>query len=95
VDLVLPGVGHNIIETVHHDFFEPCVDKVFIPEEALTVLHPLEIGNGNAAGIGENIGDDEDAFVGENGVGDGRGRAVRAFAQDAAAYSVTGMRFAM
>ena len=32
----------------------------FRPEKGLQSLHPFEVGNDHAAGIAENIGDDED-----------------------------------
>ena len=49
-------------------------------------MDPFEIGNDHAARIAENIGDDEElvpALV-ENEIGLRRGRAIRAFGQDAA-----------
>ena len=55
----------------------------FFPEIALAVLHPLEVAGGDAAGVGEDVGNDEDPLVGEDLVGDGGGGAVGAFAEDA------------
>ena len=62
------------------------VTSVSRPHEGLQALHPFEVGNDHAAGVAENVGNDEDlvpALV-EDEVGFGRGRAVRAFGQDAA-----------
>ena len=65
--------------------FEALVDLGLGPEVAHAVLHPLEVAGGDAAGVGEDVGNDEDLLVGEDLVGDGRGRAVGAFAEDLAA----------
>ena len=62
--------------------FKLLVDHRFLPEVALAVLHPLEVGGGDAAGVGQNVGHDEDVLVGEDVVGGGGGGAVGAFDQD-------------
>ena len=56
------------------------------PEEGLQTLHPFEVGNNDAAGVAEDIRDDEDlvpALV-QMQVRFRAGRAVRALGQDAA-----------
>ena len=45
-------------------------------------LHPLEVADGDAAGVGEDVGHDGDAALGEDLVGLGGGRAVGAFDDD-------------
>src|SRR5882757_10577886 len=85
VDVVGAGVGDDVVEAFGHDVVEALVDLGLGPEVAHAVLNPLEITGGDAAGVGEDVGDDEDAFVGEDLVGDGGGGAVGAFAEDLAA----------
>ena len=80
VDVVGLGVGDNVVEAFGHDAVETLVDLGLGPEVAHAVLDPLEVTRGDAAGVGEDVGDDEDAFVGEDFVGDGGGGAVGAFA---------------
>ena len=83
--------GHGV-EAAHHDLFQPRIHQLFVPEEALPVLHPFEVGDRHAAGIGQNIRNHEDFLLRQNLVGDRRGGAVRAFAQDPAAQSVGVLR---
>jgi len=68
------------------------VDQRLVPKEALTILDPLEIGDGDAAGIGQDIGDHEDLLVGENFVGQHGGRTVGAFAENFAAHAMRVLR---
>src|SRR5260370_29404079 len=79
------GIGDDVAEAFGHDVVETLVDLGLSPEVAHAVLNPLEVAGGDAAGVSENVGDDEDAFVGEGFVGDGRGGAVGAFADNLAA----------
>ena len=46
-----------------HDACQAQVDFVFSPEEARKVLHPFEIAYGHAAGICDNVGNDQDALA--------------------------------
>src|SRR5258707_4645532 len=69
VDVVSAGVGDYVVEAFGHDVVEALVDLGLGPEVAHTVLDPLEVAGGDAASIGEDVGDDEDAFVGEDLVG--------------------------
>ena len=62
------------------------------PEELLEALHPLEVGDRHAAGVGEDVGHDEDAALVEDRVGlerwSGRSRPRREHAaRDAARRS--------
>src|SRR5947207_9767049 len=60
-----------------HDALQTTVDVVFIPEQLLQVLHPLEVGNGNPARIGQHVRNHHDSAVVQQQVGIGRGRPVR------------------
>ena len=86
--LVLFGIADDGVEAFDHDFLQALVDQLLVPEEALAVLHPLEVGDGDAAGVGQDIGDHEDFLLGENLVGERRGGTVGAFAEDLAAHAV-------
>ena len=63
--------------------FQLLVDDGFLPEVALAVLHPLKVAGGYAAGVGQNVGHDEDALLGQDLVGHGGGGAVGALHHDA------------
>src|ERR1039457_3909955 len=88
VDVVSLGITDHIFEGRLHDGVELLVDHRLFPEITLPVLHPLEIRSGHAPGIGQNVGDHEDALVGEDVVGSGGCRSVRAFGEDAALHAV-------
>src|SRR5712691_5712204 len=64
VDVVSFGVADHILKRGSHDGFQLLVDDGFFPEIALAVLDPFEVGRRDAAGVGENVGDHEDALVG-------------------------------
>src|SRR4051812_20544141 len=57
---VLVGEADHGVEAGHHDLLEAIVDELFVPEEALAVLHPFEVRDRDAAGVGEDIWNDED-----------------------------------
>ena len=90
VDVMRSSVRDNVVEAFGHDVVEALVDFGFGPEVAHAVLDPLEVAGGDAAGVGEDVRDDEDTLVAEDLVGDGSGGAVGALAEDAAtdAFSV-------
>ncbi len=69
------GLDHYPLQTV--------VDVVLIPEKFLQVLNPLEVGDGDTASIGEDVGDHQDAPLMKNGIGVGSGGAVGSFGHDA------------
>ena len=74
----LPGLP----EGPRDDVVQPRVDLLFLPEVLLQALHPLEVGDDDAARVREHVREDEDALVLEDLVG-GRGdRPVRALADD-------------
>ena len=53
-------------EGLGHDPFQALI-VVLGPEETGKILHPLEVADGDAAGIGDHVGDDEDVALGEDG----------------------------
>ena len=65
------------MEGAGHDQPQPVVDLLLGPGEGLQRLHPLEVGDGDAAGVGENVGKNQDAAVEQDRVGLGQGRSVR------------------
>ncbi len=83
VDVVGLGVADHVVEAVAQDGLQLLVDDGFFPEIALAVLYPLEVAGGDAAGVGQNVGHDEDALVGQDLVGNGGGGSVCAFHDDA------------
>ena len=88
IDGVLVGVAAQIIEARDHGLLQPLIDDVLPPEIAHPVLHPLEVADGDAAGVGEDVGDDEDPLVVEQRIGGRRRRPVRALGDDAGAHAV-------
>ena len=81
-DVVLFGHRGHVAERLAHDVLEPLVDLLLAPEEPGAVLHPLEVGHRDAAGVREDVGHDEDPLLVEDLVGALRRRAVRAFDDD-------------
>ncbi len=63
VDAVLFGIGDDGVEAFIHDLLQALIDQVLVPEEALAVLHPFEVGDGDAAGVGQNVGNHEDLLA--------------------------------
>ncbi len=62
---------------------EARVDLVLAPEEAGEVLHPLEVADRDAAGVGQHVGHHQHALVVQDSVGLRGGRAVGAFDDEA------------
>src|SRR3954451_592454 len=75
--VALGPFGHLAVGVVHR-VGEPLLDLVLGPAEVLEVLGPLEVRDDHATGVGEHVGDDEDATLGGGPLGAGGGRAVRA-----------------
>ena len=59
-----------------HDAHEPCIDFVFVPEEAGKILHPFEVADGHTASIGNHVWHDKYATFCEDVVGFGCGWTV-------------------
>ena len=67
----------DAVEFAHH--------LALVPEEALQILHPFEVGDDHAACIAENVGDHKNLrTLGDDRIRLRRGRAVRAFGKNAA-----------
>src|SRR5262249_34152116 len=59
----------HVAERALHEVDQTRVDLLLAPEELLEPLHPLEVGDRHAAGVGEDVGHDEDAALVEDRVG--------------------------
>src|SRR5579863_7718 len=88
VDVMGLGESNHIVEGLDHDGFELFVDNRLLPEIALAVLYPFKVGRGDATGVTQDVGDDEDSLVGEDFVGGCGGGAVGAFGQDLALHAI-------
>src|SRR5579862_5268360 len=53
----------NVVEGGLHDALQAVVDILRFPEKVRFVLHPFEVGDGDASGVAEDIGNDEGAFA--------------------------------
>lgn len=73
----------DVIEGAIEDIVEASVDFCFGPEEGLEVLNPFEIGDGDAASVGEDIWDEKDAALGKDDVGVWGSGTVGTFDDDA------------
>ncbi len=84
-DAVAFGVAGDFGEGGLEHGLESGDDFALGPAVVLEVLHPLEIGDRDATGIAEHVGDDEDIATSvEDAVGLWSGGAVRTFGEDAA-----------
>src|SRR5579884_3563773 len=66
VGAVLERGGGDFGEGAAHDGFQAGVDLALGPGEAFLVLHPFEIADDDAAGVGEDVGDDVNALAVED-----------------------------
>ena len=82
VDAVRVREMHHVLKGLTQNELKLLIDGGFLPEIALAVLHPFKIGRGNAAGVGKNVWNDEDFFVGKDFIGGGRCGTVGAFADN-------------
>src|SRR2546423_3204812 len=80
--------AHHFIEGIVHHMEEPVIYFAPPPEEALAVLDPFEIADGDAAGIAENIRHGEDALSIDNRVCLPGCRAVGALAENLGLYLI-------
>src|SRR5205814_8417190 len=74
-DVPALGEGGGGVEGPEHHVPQLLVEAVFLPFELLDVLGPLEVGAGDAAGVGQQVGDHPLSGVGED-VGRLGGRGV-------------------
>src|SRR5690348_8296504 len=82
VDVLRIGEVHDVFKGLAQDELKLLVHGGFLPEISLAVLHPLKVRSGDAAGVGENVWNDKDFFVGQDFIGGGGGGTVGAFAND-------------
>jgi len=80
--LCFSAKADDFIESIIHYVEKALVDFALPPEEALAVLDPFEIADGDAARIAENVRHGKNAFRIDNGVGLPSGGTVGAFAKD-------------
>lgn len=69
----------DLIEDGSHHIHQTGLDLVGTPEEALQILDPFEGGDGDAAGVGQDVGQHHDAAFQQDGLGFGGGATVGAF----------------
>ena len=69
VDLVLISKADYVVEAAHHYLQQSGIYRLFVPEEAHSVLHPLEITNCHAARIRQNVRNNEDMLSRDDLVG--------------------------
>src|SRR5207244_4716909 len=77
-DPFVPRYGVDPVEGRSHHVGELEPDLVAIPEEPSEVLHPLEVGDGDAAGVREDVWHDRNPLLAEDLVRLDRRRSVRA-----------------
>src|SRR5260370_18405479 len=82
VDFVNTRKAYHFIEGIIHDVKEALVHLALPPEEALTVLDPFKITDGDAAGVAENVRHGENALGIDNRVGLPGSGAVGALAEN-------------
>src|SRR5919109_1480549 len=63
VAALVHGGVQDLVERARDDVVQLGVDLLLLPEEGLQVLHPLEVGDDHAAGVGDDVGDEEDASL--------------------------------
>src|SRR5258706_7909444 len=66
---LLLALGVHRLEAAHHNALESPVDLVLRPEEALQVLHPLEVAHRDTASVGQDIRHNLNAARAEDVVG--------------------------
>ena len=70
------ATSEGLGEGLDHDLLELRVDDRLAPVVAVEVLDPLEVADRHAAGVAQDVRDQEHAVLGQDLVGVGRGRAV-------------------
>src|SRR5690348_15962766 len=83
VDVVFLAVMDHVIERCDLDVLESFVHHAFGPEISLPVLHPFKVGDGDAAGVHQNVRHDEYAAVEQNMIGGRSGGAIGALDENA------------
>src|SRR6266404_1649333 len=62
VDPILIRKPDYVIKAAHHYFVQTRVDRFFVPEEAHSVLHPLEVAYGDTARVRQYVWNHEDTL---------------------------------
>src|SRR5437016_3404131 len=73
---------HHFVEGADHNLLKARVDLVGVPHQPFLVLDPLEVADGDAAGVGENVREHDNAAAREDFIGVRRGGAVGGFGDD-------------
>src|SRR5579875_416761 len=73
--MVVRQLRHLLIRPLDH-LLQPLIDLIGLPEEALDVLHPLEVADCHTARVGQDVWHDRYATFGKDGVSLRRRRAV-------------------
>src|SRR5260221_7841516 len=63
VDALVHRCVENLVEGPSDHVVELGVDLLLLPEECLEVLHPLEVGDDHAAGVGDDVWDHENSAL--------------------------------
>src|SRR4029077_14849560 len=79
VDALVDRGVEDLVEGPRDEGGQLGVDRLLFPEEGLQVLHPLEVRDNHSAGVGDDVRDDEDPAVVQDGVRLGSDRGVCAF----------------
>ena len=83
--MLTPSFGRlveDLGEGLDHDGLELLVDLGLGPVVAVEVLHPLEVADGHAAGVAQDVRDHEHAALEQDRVGLGRRGAVGGLGDD-------------
>ena len=72
---------HRLERRVHR-LFQGLVDLFLRPEERILVLHPFVITHRNAAGVRQNIGNEEDTLISQHAIRSRRRWSIRQLGND-------------
>src|SRR5688500_17682767 len=81
VDFFAAGHAGDVDVGAEQDLLHSVIDLIFVPEEVLQVLYPLEVGDDHTARVGEDVRHQIDSAVVENPVGFRACRSIRALDQ--------------
>src|SRR5712692_3455769 len=85
VDALVDRGVEDLVERPRDHMVQLGVDLLFLPEEGLQVLHPFEVGHDHAAGVGDDVGHDEDPSLVQDRVRLRGDRGVGTFGDEAGA----------
>src|SRR5260370_29350171 len=78
------GITAEIVKAGYHRILEPFIHDVLAPKITHSILHPFEVRNLHAAGIGHDVSNYEDALLVQNLIAGRGGWAFRSFTQNLA-----------